>query len=297
LTRIIVGFPPGGSVDTTARLLAEVWRKRTGDNVIVENRPGAAGRIAINAVKNAPADGRTVLVTPDSMLTIYPSVYTKLDYDPAADLTSVSPVCKLTFALGIGPSVPDRVKSLDDLVSWYKETGQPFQYGVPATGSKPHFIADLFGRAAGLSGKVVAYRGGQPALQDLLGGHIPCVAAPLGEFIPHVDSGRLRMLAVSDLQRSPLLPKVGTFAEHGWPSVVGADTFGVFLPRNAPAAIVARTLEIIQQAVSTPNVVEALLRLGLQPESVAPAIYAQQLAREREAWAPIVQASGFRIDE
>ena len=188
LARIICGFPAGGTADATARHTAELWRGKLAGNVIVENRVGAAGRIAVTAVKDAPGDGSMLLLSPESMFTIHASVYRKLGYDPDKDITPVSPISRFAFALGVGPGVPDTVKALADFVSWAKANGDKISYGSPAAGSMPHFLGDQFFRAIGSGAGHTPYRGSAPALQDLVGGHVPAVMTVLGDFLPFKTS-------------------------------------------------------------------------------------------------------------
>ncbi len=200
--RILVGFPAGGTADSTTRRFAELARGRIASAVVVENRVGAGGRLAIQALKGAPADGTTLLLSPDSMMTIYTSVYRNLGYDPATDVTPISPICRYAFAFGVGPRVPRNVTSLSDFVAWGKANNDAVTYGSPAAGSMPHFLGDLFFRAAGIKAVHSPYRGSAPAINDLLGGHIPCVMTVLGDFLPHVNADGVRMLGVTTEERS-----------------------------------------------------------------------------------------------
>jgi tripartite-type tricarboxylate transporter receptor subunit TctC len=297
LARILCGFPAGGTADTTSRRVAETWRGRLAENVLVENRVGAAGRIAINAVKDAAADGTMVLLSPDSMMTIYPSVYRRLGYDPARDLAAVSPVCRYTFALGIGPAVPAEVTTLAAYVAWAKANAATVAYGSPAAGSMPHFLGDRFYREIGVPARHTPYRGSAPALQDLVGGHVTSVMTVLGDFLPFKDSAGLRVLAVSDRDRSRFLPGVPTFAEAGLPGVFGVENYGIFLPGRASPDLVARVQALVAETAALRAVTEGLAVIGLETGASSAEAYRDYLAQERVAWAPIVKESGFTLEE
>jgi tripartite-type tricarboxylate transporter receptor subunit TctC len=297
VARILCGFPAGGTADVTSRLVAEAWRTKLAENVIVENRVGAGGRLAVNGLKEAAADGRTLLLTPDSVFTIYNSVYRRLGYDPALDFTPVSPVCTFAFALGVGPGVPETVRTLGEFVTWVKADPGRAQFAVPAAGSAPHFLGDVFYRAIGVTPSHVPYRGSAPAIQDLVGGHIPACVTVLGDFLPQRTQPGLRMLAVSSAARSRFMPDVPTFTELGYPQVTGIENYGFFLPSRTPSAIVEAVARLVREAVAVPAVAEGLARIGMEQAADTPQAYAGFLDKERVQWRPIVTASGFTLEE
>ncbi|WP_067066374.1 Bug family tripartite tricarboxylate transporter substrate binding protein [Roseateles chitosanitabidus] len=295
--RILVGFPAGGSVDVSARRVAEAWRGRLAEMVIVEQRVGAGGRLAITALKDAPPDGGTLLMSPSSMFTIYPHVYRKLAYKPDSDAIAVSPIANATCGFGVGPMVPASVRTLADFVAWAKAHPEQSAYATPAAGAMPHFLGDQFKRAAGITLTHVPYRGAAPGLQDLMGGQIASGCFILGDFLPHLPGGRLRILGVTDHERSRFAPEVPTFAEQGFKGIIGVETYGLFLPPKTPAAIVDKMSDLVRVALREKQVVEGLAKLGFEPLAMAPADYARRLAAERVQWGPIVQASGFSSDD
>lgn len=295
--RILVGFPAGGSVDATARRLAESWRARTGTTTVVDSRVGAGGRIAIVATKDAAPDGLTLLLSPSSMFTIYPHVYKRLQYRPAEDLVAVSPVALSTCGFMVGPKVPESVKTLRQFAEWAKGRPEAEGYASPAAGAMPHFLGNQFARAAGIQLTHVPYRGAAPGLQDLMGGQVASGCFSVGDCLPHVPTGRVRVLGVTDTQRSRFLPEVATFEEQGFAGIHGVESYGLFLPVRTPAAQVERLNELARQAVGEPAVVEALAKLGFEPVSSSSTAYTQQLAQERQRWAPVVVASGFSSEE
>lgn len=297
LPRILVGFPAGGSVDTSARRVAEAWRGRMAESVLVEQKVGAGGRLAIVALKDAPADGQTLLLSPSSMFTIYPHVYRKLQYRADADAVPVAPIADATAGFGVGPMVPAAVKTLAQFVDWAKANPAGAAYASPAAGAMPHFLGNQFERAAGITLTHVPYRGAAPGMQDLMGGQIASGCFILGDFLPHLASGRVRLLGVTDTKRSRFAPEVPTFEEQGFKGIVGVESYGLFLPARTPAALVERVSDLARLALRESAVTEGLAKLGFEPAWMAPADYARRLAREREQWGPIVKASGFSSDD
>ncbi|GKT25341.1 Bug family tripartite tricarboxylate transporter substrate binding protein [Acidovorax sp. SUPP3334] len=295
--RIWVGFPAGGSIDVVARRLAEQWRGRTGTATVVEQKVGAGGRIALAALKDAPPDGLTMVLSPSSMLTIYPHVYKRLQYRPATDFHAVTPVALSTCGFMVGPKVPESVKTLRQFADWTKARTEPEGYASPAAGAMPHFLGNQFARAAGIQLTHVPYRGAAPGLQDLMGGQVASGCFSVGDCLPHLPTGRVRVLGVTDTRRSRFLPDVATFGEQGFAGIHGVESYGLYLPARTPAAQVDRLLAMAQQAIRDPAVVEALAKLGFEPFGSTPEEFARQLAQERERWASVVAASGFSSEE
>jgi tripartite-type tricarboxylate transporter receptor subunit TctC len=299
--KIIVGFPPGGAADSIARLLANQLANTQGaayaPTVIVDNKPGAAGRIAAQAVKAGEADGSQFLLTPASILTIYPHVYKKLGYDSLADFTPVSSVASVTFAFSVSSAVPASVKTIADYVAWAKANPNLANFGSPAAGATPHFVGVMFGRAAGLQLNHVPYKGGAPLVTDLLGGQVQAGVNVLPEVLQHHVAGKLRILAVSSAKRSQFLPNVPTFAESGFKDVTATEAFSVFVPAKTPADVVARLNTAIRTALKTKALVEALEKLSFEIEGASSADYAKTVKAELERWGPVVTASGFSSEE
>lgn len=295
--RILVGFPAGGSVDTTARRFAEFGRGKLAEMVIIEQKVGAGGRIAIGGLKDAAPDGQTLLISPSSMFTIYPHAYRKLAYNPATDAIPVAPLALSTCGFGVGPMVPATVKTLAQFADWAKANADKAAYASPAAGAMPHFLGNQFERAAGLNLTHAPYRGAAPGMQDLMGGQIASGCFSIGDFLPHLASGRVRLLGVTDKARSRFAPDVPTFEEQGFKGIVGVESYGLFVPAKTPQAIVDKLSDVARAAVREPSVIEALGKLGFEPLSLTPADYAKRLAAEREYWGPVVKASGFSSDD
>jgi len=294
--RIYVGFAAGGTVDVTARRTADKLREAYAKSVVVENRTGAGGQIALTALKGAPADGLTFGLTPMSMLGIYPHTYKKLPYDPVADFTPVSQAVRFDFGFAVGPMVPASVNNLSDFVAWCKAHPKDANFGSPAAGSVPHFVAELFGRAAGFDFKHVPYRGTQPAIVDLMGGQVAAVSGPVGEFLQHLPTGKVRLLATSGAARNRFAPNVPTYAEQGFKDIVFDEWFGYFLPAKVSPDTVNKLAAALRTALTSPEVIEGLAQMGLEARPSTPAELAATLKKDSERWAPLIKTIGFTAD-
>jgi len=295
LARIVVGFPAGGSNDVIARHLADRLRGPYAPTVIVENKVGAQGRIAVDTVKGAEADGSVILQTPGTILTAYPHVFRKLSYDALRDLTPVTAVCTFDLALVVGPALP--VTTLTEFVEWCTANPKKAAFGSPAAGASPHFVGVMFARAAGIELLHVGYKGAAPAVQDLLGGQIPAYVGTLGDVIALHRAGKVRVLGTSGAKRSRFVPEVPSFAEAGFPSAVAQDWYGILLPAKAPGEVVSRLNRSILAALEDPSMQEALARLNVDPAGSSPEAFAERIRSEQESWGPIVKASGFSLDQ
>lgn len=294
--RIVCGFPAGGTVDVTCRLLAERLRGTWAPQVVVENRAGATGRLAIEETIRSDADGTTILVTPASMVTIYPHLYgTRLRYDALTDLAPVSPVVVYPFALAVGPGAPG-VTDLRALLELARARNG-LTYASPAAGSVPHFTGVMLARAAGVELVHAPYRGAAPAITDAIAGQIPATINVIGDQVEHHRGGRLRMIAVTSPQRLPRFPDVATFAEQGFPDLTADEWFGAFLPARAPAALVTQLNEALAQAVAEPGLRQSLIQREFEPAHSSAADFATRIRAETTKWGPVVQASGFRPED
>lgn len=294
--RIVTGFPPGGTSDTICRRVAEHLRGRYARNTIVENRTGAGGQIAVQSMKGAPTDGSAILQTPASMLMIYPYVYKSLNYDPFNDVVPVSLGALFDFGFAVGPAVPASVTSIPEFLAWCKANPSQANFGSPGAGSVPHFIGILLGRAAGVDLKHVAYRGSQPAIQDLVGGQIQSVSAPIGEFTQMVAAGRARLLGASGAKRSRFAPNTPTYIEQGLKDMAFSEWFGFFMPAKTPNDVLQRANAALRAALGAPEVVEGVAVMGLEATSSTPAELGERLKRDYERWGPIVKSIGFTAD-
>lgn len=293
--RAIVGFPAGGTADIVTRMYVEQLRASLGRPMIVDNRPGAGGRLALETLKPLPADGGAFVVTPASMLTIYPHLYARtLRYDPMADFTPVSTICIFPFGLAVGARHPARTPQ--EFIAWARSHGT-VDWASPVPGSMPHFIGTQLARLAGLTLSHTPYRGSAPAVQGLLSGAIQAVLLPIGELTAFHRSGDARLIAVTAPQRLPRLPEVQTFAEAGLGALTFEEWYGAVLPARAPEPVVATLKGGIAAAADSTPVREGLARLEMTPLVMEPSAFRGRMLRERDAWGPIVAASGFNPDE
>ncbi|PZQ78449.1 Tripartite tricarboxylate transporter family receptor [Xylophilus ampelinus] len=295
--RIIVGLPPGGATDAIARQVASNMRLPDGSSTIVENRAGAGGRIGVVAVKSAPADGATLLVSPASVLTIFPHVYTKVGYDPVRDLQPITTLCEVPYSISVGPVVPASVRTLKDFAAWGRSNKDKSFFGCPGEGTTPHFVGWMFGRAAGFDYRQVAYKGGGPAVLDVIGGQIASSINVISEVLQHAKAGKVRVLAVSSAQRLPQLPDVPTMTEAGFPTLEAAEWFGLFAPAGTPASVVAQLHQSVVEAIARPELGKFLADAGLFPKTTSPEGLAALLRNDLDRWGPVAKSTGFRIDE
>ena len=294
--KVITGFTPGGTSDTICRRVAVKLAPGYARSAVVENRTGAGGQIAIQAVKSMPADGSVILQTPMSMLGIYPHIYKKLPYDPVADLTPVTQGAHFDFGFAVGPAVPANIKNMGDFLAWCKANPDKANFGSPAAGSTPHFIGVLAGRTAGVDLKHVPYRGTQPAILDMIGGQIQAVSGPVGEFTQHVAAGKCRLLATSGTARSKFAPAVPTMVEQGLKDMAFSEWFGFYLPAKAAPDVVQRANTALRAALAATETVEGLEVMGLESRGSTPTELAALLKADTERWGPLVKAIGFTAD-
>jgi tripartite-type tricarboxylate transporter receptor subunit TctC len=295
--KIVVGFPPGGSTDTLSRRVAENLRGGTyAKTALVENKPGAGGQIAVQSMKAAPTDGSVILLTPASMLMIYPHIYKNLAYNAFTDVTAVTLACTFDFGFCVGPAVPDSVKDIPGFLAWCKANPDKANYGSPGAGAVPHFIGVLLGKAGGVELKHVAYRGTQAAIQDLVAGQVQAASGPVGEFIQQVNAGKARFLGVSGATRSRFAPNVPTFAEQGYKDLVFSEWFGFFAPGGTPQPVVQRANAALRTALAQKDVVDGLAVMGLEATSSTPDELATLLKQSYDRWGPIVKQIGFTAD-
>jgi tripartite-type tricarboxylate transporter receptor subunit TctC len=294
MAKILVGFPPGGTTDALSRRVADKLRGSYASNVIVENKPGAGGQIAISALKTAPADGSTLLLTPSSMLSVYPFTYSKLPYT-LDDLAPVSVACFFSHGFGVGPAVPASVKTIKDFLAWAKANPDRANFASPAAGSIPHLTAALFSKLTKVDLQHVPYKGSAPGIQDLLGGQVSSMCSPVGDYLPHLKSGRLRLLATSGPQRSPFTPDVPTFKEQGIDISV-REWYGFFLPAKATPEARRRAAAYLQPALASKDLIDSMAQVGMEVQPSTPDQLAAWLKADADQWRGIVKEIGFSAD-
>ena len=292
--KILSGFPPGGTIDVLARRVADKLRGNYAANVLVENKPGAAGQIGVIALKDSNPDGSVMLLTPSSMLSIYPYTYPKLQYT-LDDVAPVSVGAYVNHGLAVGPGVPDSVKTLKDFVAWAKANGAKANFGSPGAGSMPHMIGVLLGRFTATDFKHIPYRGSVPGVQDLLGGQISSFVGPIGDYIPHVKTGKLRVLAIAGKARSPFMPLAPTLRELGYPLTV-REWYGFFLPGKARAEAVRKASAYLQPALAQADLVAYGKQFGLEIQSSSAPALADLLKADAEEWKRLIKQIGFNAE-
>jgi tripartite-type tricarboxylate transporter receptor subunit TctC len=291
--RVLVGFPPGAATDAVARLLAEHMGGYA-PSIIVENRAGAGGRIALEALKAAEPDGSVMALTPVDQLALFPHVYSRLGYQALEDFAPVTTVCSVQFLLAVGPKVPTEVKTLADFVAWCRANPAAATYGTPGAGTHPHFLGFTLARAARFQFVHAAYRGGPPLVQDLLGSHLAAGIGTIGLLRPHVQSRAVRALATTAPSRSTALPDVPTFKEVGYPMLESVERFGILVPARAPADVVAALNRAMRKALQTDAVKSGLASLSLEPAEASPDEFARLIRSDTERWAAVVKEAGFK---
>lgn len=290
--RILVGFTAGGTTDQAARLLADDLRESLGRPVIVDNRPGASGRIAAMALKHAPPDGSTVMLAPMVVTVLAPLVWEQPGYDPARDFAPVAHVASYAIALAVGPTVPAR--SFAEFVAWSKASPGRTGYGVSAAGGLPHLLAVVVGRASGIDWVAVPYRGLAPLEVDLAGGHIPAAMDALSNLIELHRAGRARIVATSGARRSSLLPDIPTFREQGIDAIEGSGWLGMHAPAGTPPSAIGELSSAVRAALRKPKLRGELVRLGYEPTGTTPGELAAISAADAARWGPVIRGAGFR---
>jgi tripartite-type tricarboxylate transporter receptor subunit TctC len=295
IARMLVGYPAGGNADFVARMLANDM-KGASSAVIVENRSGASGRLALESLKSSAADGSTMILTPAAMIVLFPHIYKSLKYDPFADFIPVTAVCSFPYLLTVGPMVPGQVKTLADFIAWCRANPRLATHGTPS-GTPMHFTGVMLARTAGFEFIQVPYQGAAPIVQDLLGGQIAAAIVPIDVPLPHIQSGKFRALATTGPQRSTLLPEVPTIKEAGYPSLEFVDWLGVFLPAKAPAETVDNLNNAIRKVLNKEEIKAAFSKISYEIAGASQAEFARLIKSDFERWGPIVKASGYKPED
>jgi tripartite-type tricarboxylate transporter receptor subunit TctC len=290
--RMIVGFAPGGGTDLTARPVAQKLSELLGQQVIVENRPGAAGNIATEQVARAAPDGYTLLMGTIAALAINPSLYGNLRFDPEIDLEPVIQVVDSTNVLVLHPSVP--AGSVKELIALAKE--KSLSAGSSGVGATGHLSIELFNLMANVKLVHVPYKGGAPAMTDLVGGQVHLVFATTASAIPHIKSGRIKGIAVTTARRSALLPELPTIAEAGLPGFDANNWYGLVVPAKTPRALIGRLNAEVTKVLNMPDVRTTLFNQGLDPAPGTPEQFGAYIRSERVKWAKVIKESGAKAE-
>ena len=289
--KMLAGFAPGGGVDILARVFAEKWSEAIGRPVVVENKAGAGGLIAMEALKAAPPDGNTLIVATDSSMVVYPHTVAKPAYNSLADFVGIAHTGNYNFGLGISTKVP--AETLAEFVAWAKANPKQSSFASSGAGSSLQFYGQMIAQQTGAPLTHVPYRGVGPSVADLAAGQIPAAVLPIGSILPQVRNGKARLLAHSGSKRSAAAPDVPTFKELGYPALEQANWYGIFGPAGMSPDMVAKLHEIFQQAMRTPVIKERMGRLDLEIEEMSPARFAAMIKADFEQRGKVVKASGW----
>ncbi len=290
--RMIVGFAPGGGTDLTARPVAQKMSELLGQQVLVENRPGAAGNIATEQVARAAPDGYTILMGTIAALAINPSLYGNLKFDPETDFAPVIQVVDATNVLALHSSVP--ANSVQELITLAKQ--RSLSAGSSGIGATGHLAIELFNVMAGVKLVHVPYKGGGPAMTDLVGGQVHLVFATTASAIPHIKVGRLKGVAVTTIRRSALLPDTPTISEAGLAGFDANNWYGIVVPAKTPRAIIDQLNAVVTKILAMPDVRTTLQNQGLDPAGGTPEQFGAYIRSERAKWAKVIKESGAKAE-
>jgi tripartite-type tricarboxylate transporter receptor subunit TctC len=292
--RIVVPFSPGGVADNSARVVAEPLGLRLGQQVIVENRPGASGNIGTHAVAQAAPDGYTLLLGFDGTMVINPHVFAKIPFDTLNDFAPVTKLGDATLILVSHPSIP--AKNLSDFIALAKSSSRTWPYGTSGTGGTPHLAGELFKQRTGVQLEHIPYKGGGQAITDVVGGQIPLVFTAIATAQQYVRGGRLVGLGVPGAKRSGALPEVPTFAESGLPGFDVSSWVGIFAPAKTPRPVIERLQKELDAVLRSPFVRERYATLGIEPVGNSPEEFAGQVRADLEKWETVVKAANVRLE-
>ncbi|MCJ0765117.1 Bug family tripartite tricarboxylate transporter substrate binding protein [Variovorax terrae] len=292
-TRVLIGVPAGGTQDVLTRAVADAVRSSLGP-LIIDNKSGASGRIAVDTVKTAEPDGHTLLLGTASMMTMFPSAYKNLSYDPIKDFSPLINAASFELAMVVHKDVP--ASTVPEFIAWAKTqgpNGNKVSFASYGAGTPSHFLGEMLNRAAGLQMVHVPYRGSTPARQDLMGGTVPVYFDTVGGAITMQPTGRVKVLATSGARRSPPMPAIPTFVELGYKDVIAAAWFAYYAPAKTPRPVLDLLRAELTRAVNTREVRQQLLLNGMYPVGDGPDALVKTMREDIERWARIMKATNF----
>ena len=293
--RFLVGFAPGGANDLVARAVATPLSGRLGQQVVVENRPGAGGNIATETVARSAPDGYTMLLGSVSSLGMSPALLKNVPFEPISDFAPITQLAGVSSLLSVHPTLP--VRSLKEFVALAKREPGRITVASPGMSSIAHMSLELFMHTAGIKVVHVPYKGGGPASVDAIAGHVLAIISLSSTSIPHVQAGKLRALAVTSDKRSPLLPNVPTIAESGYPGFEASGWLGALFPAKTPSAIIERMYNEIAAVLKTPAIRDQLVSAGVEPVlSASPEAFHRYMKAELAKWSKLVKAANIRLE-
>ena len=293
-TRLVVAFPPGGPADSLARILAKELEAELKSTVIVENKPGANGAIAANYVIRSPADGSVLFLSSAGAIAINPSLYPKLPYQPAEDLSPVALVVHTPEVLVVSPKNP--VTSASDYVAAAAKRKEPAALASSGVGSMPHMTIELFKSQTKVDFLHVAYKGAAPAIADTIGGHVEAFFGDVSGLMPFINDGQLKALGVAAPARLKSLPNVPTLAEQGIPNVEASNWYGVFAPKGTPAQVVGHLNKAIRNSLKAKALIDNLASLGVEPSPSSPEEFRDLVKNDTAKWAAVVKAGDVKAE-
>ena len=291
---MIVPFPPGGTSDTNARLVAQEMAKLLGQTIVIDNKPGANGNVGTAIAARAAADGYTIVLSGVGTNGINPGLYKNTQYDPVKDFAHITMIASGPNAIVVHPDFSAR--TLDDLVKLARDNPGKYSYASSGTGSSGHMAMEMFKQRAGLKIEHVPYKGGAQALQDVLGGQVPILITNADAVLPHIKSGKLRGLAVTSAARNPLFPDTPTIAEQGFPGFAAVSWTGISAPARTPPAVVARLHAEAVKALNSAELKKRLEDVGLVVGGDSPEDYTRFVAAEAARWAEVARSAGITVE-
>jgi tripartite-type tricarboxylate transporter receptor subunit TctC len=292
--KLVVPFPPGGSLDITGRLIAQRLSEMWGQAVVVENKPGAGGNIGADFVAKSPPDGYTVLLGALSTHAVNPNLYAKMPYDAVKDFAPITLIAITPNVLVVNAATP--VNNVKEFIAWTKANPGKLAFGSGSNGSAGHLAGELYKVETGTDAVHIPFKGGAPATQALLAGDTQFMFDNLANAMAQVKAGKLKALAVTTAQRSPLVPELPTMAEAGLPGFDISTWYGLFAPAGTPAAIVGKWNADVTKILTTPDVRAKLMADGAEPAPDTSEQFAQMISRELAKYARIIKASGAKVD-
>jgi tripartite-type tricarboxylate transporter receptor subunit TctC len=285
--RMIVPFPPGGTTDVVARLLAMRLQEAWGQTVVVENKVGAGGNIGANEVAKAANDGYTLLMASGSILTVNPHLYAKMPFDASKDLVPIMNVASGPMVIVVSPSVP--AKNVSEFIALAKSKPGAMNFGSAGVGSQVHMAGENFLNAAGIELKHIPYKGESLALNDVAGGSVEMLPGNLAAMLPYIRSGKIKALGVTSLERSPAAPDIPTVAEAGLPGFVNVGWFGLLAPAGTPKEVIDKVQRDAARLLASDDVKQRLLAVGMVPVANTPAQFGEAIRAESNSWAKVVK--------
>lgn len=292
--KVLIGVPAGGTQDVLTRAIADAVRNSLGP-IVIDNRGGAAGRIAVEVVKNAEPDGHTMLLGTAGMMTMFPNAYKNLNYDPIKDFVPIVNAASFELAMVVHQSVP--ANNVAEFIAWARTQGNKVSFASYGAGTPSHFLGEMLNRAAGLQMVHVPYRGSTPARQDVMGGTVPLYFDTVGGAISMLPSGRVKVLATSGARRSPPMPDIPTFVELGFKEVIASAWFSYYVPAKTPKPVVERLRSEFLKAVNSREVRQQLLLNGMYPVGDGPDALLKTMREDTERWGRIMKATNFVATE